>query len=126
MSGKYAAGRQRFGEARCDWPKDNIVAQLVSAEYIFNPLHKTGADLTGAVGKPVALTGKSIENGWAKCNNLVFAQVTGPDVVAIVLRCEGRAEATLIAYLDGIDNFPMKPNGGDILVAVPADGLFRL
>lgn len=126
MSGKYGAGRQRFGEGRLDWRSQPLVAQLVSAAYIFNPAHKTGADITGAVGKPVELTGKTIENGWAKCASIAFRDVKGEEVDAIVIRCDGPGEQTLVVYLDAIDRFPMKPNGGDILVAVPPQGLFRL
>lgn len=126
MSGKYTAGRQRFGEARLDWRTQNMVAQLVSVGYIFNPAHKTGADIKAAVGKPEPLTGTLIENGWAKCNTMTFRQVRGEEVGGVVIRCDGPSEHTLICFIDGLENFPMKPNGGDIIVTVPPQGLFRL
>lgn len=128
MSGKYNAARDAFGDGRLSWTGAKIVAQLVSAAYAFKETHTDARDLKGHVGKPVELTGKSIKDGYAKAANIRFNQVTGDDVVAIVLRRESAEERdkTLIVYLDQIAQFPMKPNGGDIVIDAPANGFFRV
>ena len=130
MSGKYNAAREAFGEGSLSWTRDRIVAQLVSAEYVFAESHTAARDLKGKVGEPVVLEGKSIKSGRARAAKLVFRQVTGSPVVAIVLHrapLAGSSQAgTLIAYLNGVDKFPMVPNGGHIEVDVPEQGFFRL
>jgi hypothetical protein len=125
MSGKYTAARQAAGEARLSWVGDRVVAQLVSAEYIFNAGNKSAADIKGAVGAAVEITGKTLEGGWAKCSALTFPKVKGAEVLGMVVRLDSGGETTPIVYLDGIESFPMRPNGSDIVVAVPAQGLFR-
>lgn len=126
MSHKYAAARQAFGEGALSWSNDKIVAQLVSAEYVCNPVaHRDAKSIKGAIGAPVELTGKSIKDGWAKAGSITFKAVSGPDAYAIVLHRAGE-EKTLIAYLDQIDRFPMKLNGGDVIIATPETGFFRI
>jgi hypothetical protein len=129
MSLKYDAAREAFGSGTLSWPKDTIVAQLVTRAYVADAKHGDARSLKGLAGAAVVLSAKSIPAGWAKCANLVFAQVpAGEEVVAIVIRREAKEEnrKTLVAYLDDVPKFPMKPNGGDILVDVPAQGLFRI
>ena len=130
MSGKYNSGRQAFGEGTLSWTRDRIVAQLVSAAYRFNESHAVASTLTGKVGAPVELSAKSITKGYARAANLMFARVAGDKVIAVVLHrvpATGSAQAaTLIAYLDDIAAFPMMPNGGDILVDLPEQGIFRI
>lgn len=128
MSGKYTAAREAFGNGDLSWTRDRIVAHLVSADYVFAPLH-TLADLQkDLIGEPVVLTAKSNTGGWLSSARLVFRQVSGPDAVAIVLRRDSalEKERTLIAYLNEIERFPMKLNGGDIQIDVPDKGYFRI
>ena len=140
MSGKFNAARAAFGEGTLSWTRDRIVAQLVSAAYKFNEQHAVAASLTGKVGAAVELTGKSVTGkGWLRAANLAFPRVKGETVVAIALHrapAAGSAQqATLIVFLDDIHAdpkdpssmaFPMVPNGGDILVSVPEQGIFRI
>lgn len=126
MSGKYDAGRDALGSAEISWTAHAIMAQLVAETYAFDPAHGAPADIIGLVGKPVELAGKSLERGWARANNIIFRQVTGARVGAIVLWRENAGGQTLIAHIDGIHRFPMTPNGGDIRIDVPAQGLFRI
>ncbi len=130
-NGKYDAARDAFGAGALSWTGDKIVAQLVSREYVFDARHKDVRSIKGALGAALVLTEKSIAAGWVKCATLLFPQVTGDgkqDAVAIVFRRESSeaSRATLIEYHDDIEHFPMKPNGGDIEVATPAPGWFRV
>lgn len=129
MSGKYDAARDAFGDGKLSWTRDRIVAQLVSADYAFNPRHTDRRDLKGLLGTPVVLTGRAMERGWAKALDIVFKQVSGgADAAAVVIRRDGAEEksTTLIVHLDQVEGFPMKTNGGDIIARVPAQGLFRV
>ena len=127
MSGKYTEAREAFGAGDLSWTRDRIVAQLVSGAYVFAPVHRGAGALTGLIGEPVVLTGKSVKDGWASSARLTFRQVSGPDAVALVLRRDGgEGQSTLIAYLDQIERFPMKLNGGDIAIDAPDKGFFRV
>lgn len=129
MSGKYLAAREAFGEGALSWTRDRIVAQLVSAAYVFNELHAAAGDLAGQVGEPIELTEKSMTGGWAGAAKMVFPQVSGAEVVAVVFYRQpaGKKQAsTLIACMDSVDNFPMTPNGGDIEIDIAGAGIFRL
>lgn len=128
MSLKYNAGRDAFAEGRLSWSRDKIVAHLVSAAYVASDAHTDVRDLKGLIGEPVVLTGKSVRDGWLRAAKIIFQQVSGPDAVAIVIRRETAAERdkVLIGYLDDIEKFPMKLNGGDVEVLVPERGLLRI
>lgn len=128
MNGKYDTARDAFGDGTLSWTKDRIVAQLVSAQYLYSARHRDARDLRGLVGEAVELSGKSIAAGWVKASSLVFRQVSGPEVVALVIRRQADEEMrkTLIVYLGDVDRFPIKPNGGDIQVDIPSGGIFRV
>lgn len=129
MSLKYHAGRDGFADGRIAWTRDKFVAHLVSAAYVASETHTDARDLKGLIGEPVVLSGKSVRGGgWLRAAKIVFRQVSGPDAVAIVIRRDAGAERerTLIAYLDDIEKFPMKLNGGDVEIEVPETGLLRI
>ena len=128
MSLKYNAARDAFGDGRMSWTAAKIVAQLVSAEYLATERHTDARDLKGLVGSPLVLSGKSIKDGWCTAAQMRFEQIRGGTVTALVIRRDAEAEhdKTLIVYLNDIKDFPMKTNGGDIVVDVPAKGLFRV
>lgn len=130
MSGKYIAARDGFGAGSLSWTDDRIVAQLLSAAYRFDEEHTDASDLSGKVGAPIELTDKTLDEGCACCAKLLFREVRGDEVVAVVFHREptGRSKqsATLIVYIDNIANFPMMPNGGDIIIDIDDDGIFRV
>lgn len=126
MSGRYDAGRDAFGEGKIRWSGDTIMAQLVSAEFAFNPSHRDPAEIKGRVGSAVGLRDKSIERGWTKAGSITFPQVKGPKVTGIVLWHAGEPDSTLLAHLDEISGFPIHPNGGDIHIDAPMNELFRI
>ena len=132
MSGKYTAGREAFGGGSLSWTADRIVAQLVGAGYRYNEGHGAESSLSAKIGAPAELSDKSIKRGYARCGQIVFERVSGNiQAAAIVIfrkPLPGNAQPdTLIVYLDGVNGFPITPNGGDILVDLPQEkGLFRL
>lgn len=129
MSGKYDAGRDAFADGRLSWTRDKIVAHLVSAAYVFSAKHTDRRDLKGLVGDPVVLTGRSVSAGWVRAAAMTFKQVSGADVVGVIIRRDVLNDdkgSTLLAYLNEVDRFPMKTNGGDIEIRPPEQGLFRV
>jgi hypothetical protein len=131
MSSKYNAARRAFGEGSLSWTRDRIVAQLVSAEYKFNETHATDTWLAGRVGDPVELAERSVAaTGHVRAKQMIFRAVRGPQVVALAIyRAPGEGSKqprTLIAYIDDVEAFPMMPNGGDILIDMPEQGIFRV
>lgn len=131
MSGKYDSARQGFGDGSLSWTKDKFIAQLVTAGYVFDAKHANAQSITGAIGVGISISGRQIPAGWAKCDQLIFKAVPGDgqtEVVAIVIHRESKESAheTLVVYLSDISNFPMRPNGGDIIIDVPSPGLFRV
>jgi hypothetical protein len=128
MSARYDLSRQLFGEGSLSWTRDAIVAQLVTADYKFNLAHRDRRDLRGLIGEPVALTGRTVPRGFAKADSVLFREVKSGDVVGVVFRRDAADESktNLIFYADGIAGFPMRANGGDIKIDLPAQGIFRL
>lgn len=124
MNGKYLSARDGFGNGSLAWAPGNVMAQLVSADYRFNEEHQSiDAIGSAAVDTPIELTNPRFVDGWAKCDPMVFRQVRGGTAAAIVFHS---ATGALIEYHNDIDNFPMPTNGGDVEVAVPEPGIFRI
>lgn len=124
--GKYLAARDAFGTGSLSWTTHRIVAQLVSADYEFDEKHTQPSDIAvGAVGLPIPVPGTEFKDGWARADKLLFLQVKGRTVVAVVFY-EQAALQRLIAYQNEIDNFPMVVNGGDIEIEILQPGIFRL
>lgn len=128
MNAKYDVAREAFATADLSWMRDRIVLQLVSREYKFSAAHRAVGELTGLVGRWVELADKTVAGGWLSAKNVVFREVSGPEVVAIVVRRQAleASRNTLIAYLDEIERFPVTLNGGDIELEIPQPGLLRL
>ena len=127
MSGKTDAARQAFGEGTLSWTRDRLFAQLLTAEYQYSDAHTSATQLTGRLGAPVELTGKTIARGHARCATIVFGKIKGdqPAVAYAIYRDRPNAQL-LVAYIDAITGFPMMPNGGDIVVDPPDPSEERL
>lgn len=123
MSGKYLIARDAFGNGKLAW-NTNVAAQLVSAECRFDERHENIEELSGAVGKPVLLRNPTMNDGWTRCEEINFTQVSGREVVAIVFFRD--EDGMLIHYHDAVRRFPIQPNGGDIDVGLEGPGIFRL
>lgn len=127
MNQRYDRGREAFGEAEINWAKDQIVAYLVSNAYVPKVgKHRTVSDLSDIVAGPVALEGKTIKDGYAAAGQVVFEAVKAEAMIrAMVI---AKKNAALIAYMDEVTGFPMRSNGGDVVIATPKDKpwFFRL
>lgn len=125
MSGKYLVARNAFGDGDLSWSRDTIVAQLLSARYAFDERHeKVPADgFDGFVGNPLQLTNRRMNEGWCTCDEMVFGQVRGAVIVAILFY--RMTDGLPIEYHTAADKFPITPNGGDIHIDVAAPGIFR-
>jgi hypothetical protein len=75
-------------------------------------------------------TSKSVINGVADADDIVFAGVTGSPAVAVVIfKDTGVPETSpLIAYIDGATGLPVSPDGGDVRIswADTRNRIFRL
>lgn len=108
-----------------------VYAALVdTGVYTFSQAHQFYSDLTGIIGTPVEITAKTQALGVFDGADVTFTGVTGNSAEAIVLyRRNAGANTTwpLITYLDsGYTNLPVTPNSGNIAIAWPASGIFKL
>lgn len=116
----YGKGREGFLGGDIDWDADIIkVVAIDTANYSVSiDADEFLADIPAAARVSIsdALTSKTKALGVAGAANVVFQEVTGADIEAIVLYQDTGNEATsrLIAYNDESDDLPILPNGGDI------------
>lgn len=135
----FNPGREGFLAAEIDWDTAVIKVAMVRS-YTFNAAHKFVSDVTTAGGvlhaTSAALTGKTVTSGTADANDITFtaapsntnnhhlvvfqssAVTGGADVAATAQR--------LIAWYDTGTNIPIVPNGGDVVIAWNASGLFTI
>lgn len=137
----YDPGREGFLAGEIDWDTAVIKAVLVRG-YAFSAAHKFLVDVVNAGGTLVAtsagLSGKSVTNGVADANDIVFTAVpAGAAITAIVFyqasAVGGGADVPntqqrLIGYMDTATGLPVTPNGGDLTFALDngANKLFKL
>jgi len=119
-SGRYKKGKKKLLDADIDLLVDTIKAVLIdTGTYTVNlTSHEFYSDLSGVVGTPVTMTGKSTTNGIFDADDVTFSAVTGstPEAVVIYKDTGTTTTSPLIAYIDGITGLPITPNGGDIVV----------
>jgi len=118
----YDTGRNAFLLGNIAWVTDDIRGVLVdTALYTVDLVNHDFLDdiAVGArVGPITALTGKSGATGIADATDLIFANVTGATVEALVLYRHTGVESTsqLIAYIDTATGLPATPGGGDVVI----------
>jgi len=111
---------------------DNLVAILVdTAAYTYSDTHTFLSEIPAVdrIATSANLTGKVINGANFDSDDLVWTSVTGDTSEAVILVQDSGNPATsrLIVYVDtGITELPITPNGGDINVAVNANGWFDL
>jgi len=118
----YDKGREGFLDGSIDWDSDDIRVILIDTDDYSVDLanHDNLDDIpAGArVATSGALTGKSVTNGVADADDVVFGSVSGDQCEALVIYKHTGNESTsrLIAYIDSATGLPVTPNGGDITV----------
>ena len=135
----FNPSREGFLAGEIDWDTAVIKAALVRS-YTVAASHKFVSDVTGAGGvlhaTSAALTSKTVTNGTADAADVTFSAVAsnasghsilvfqssavtgGADVAATAQR--------VICWLDTGTNLPITPNGGDIVIAWNASGIFSI
>ena len=129
MSGRYVLGRQKFAEGAISWSTHTIKAVLLSSAYTVNlNTHEFLSDLTGVVSTSAAFTQKTSTGGWADCQDIPFAAVTGALCTQMVVFRDTAVAGTspLISHHSSGVGMPIYPNGRDILVIINSPGLFRI
>jgi hypothetical protein len=134
----YAKGREGFLGGSIDWDTDTIKCVLLDgADYTPDLATHDNLDDVPAgarVGTPQTLANKTVTDGVADADDVVFPSVSGDACEYILLYKDTGVESTsrLIALLDTFTvnggASPVIPNGTNITITWPsgADKIFRL
>lgn len=128
----YDLGREEFLLGDIDFVADTIIVTLVdAADYTKNlATDDFYDDVPGAarVATSTALASKTSAAGTADAADKTLTAVSGDVSEQLVVWRDTTNEATsqLIANYDTATGLPVTPNGGDIVIAWNASGLFRL
>ena len=128
----YSIGADGFFLGQIAWERDDIQAILIDPDEYRPDVDgdETLSDIpAAAVLKTTLLTGRRVVNRWCRADSVIFGKVKGESAGAVVLMkvFEGSQELpVLIAYIENIEGFPMKPNGGDVQVSWSPDGIFSM
>jgi hypothetical protein len=118
-----------------DWESDDFTIVGLSSAYTYNGAHEYADDLTGVLGTPTALTGKTaLVGGVADADDVSYPGVAlGQNVVAwaIYQYTGSLATSPLVYYADENDNGTPIDIDGDgsaivILWSSSADKIFRI
>ena len=128
----YTKYREKVLSADVDWLVDDIKVALVdAADYTVNiATHDFLDDIPGGaiVATSANLESKTATNGVADAADITFADVSGDISEALVVYKDTGVASTspLIAYIDTATGLAVIPNGGDITVVWPAEGIFNI
>lgn len=133
MSGIYNKGREAFLRGQIAWLTDDIKAILVAGAYTPNfttDQYLSDISAPAQVAVSNSLSSKTVTNGWAGCENIVWDTASNGVCVGMVIVQDTGVAATshLLAYLNsGITNFPLDTNGAKVtFFPDPGTGLFRI
>lgn len=114
-------------------PVQGVYVSLVSTDsggYVYSDTHQFYSDITTVVGTPQLITTPTVSGKVFKGDTVVFTNVTGPVINAVVLfRMNAGASSTwrLVLYEDtNIIGLPFISNGGNIIVSWNVQGIFAL
>ena len=113
-------------------PLHGVYVSLVSTDggYVYSDAHQFYTSVTNVVGAPALITTPTVIGKVFSGDTVVFTNVTGPVINAIVLfRMNEGANSTwrLVMYEDtGIIGLPFISNGGNIIVKWNVQGIFAL
>lgn len=129
----YPKALKAFLDADIDMLVDDIRLALVDgADYTYSASHEFVSDISaGIVARGTALASKTTTSGAFDCADPTITGVTGdPIEIVICFKHTGNdATARLISYHDQ-DSTPaalsLTPDGGNVIVTIPAGGLFSI
>ena len=113
-------------------PLNGVYVSLVSTDggYVYSDAHQFYTDITNVVGAPALITTPTVAGKVFSGDTVVFTNVTGPVINAIVLyRANDGASSTwrLVMFEDtDIIGLPFISNGGNIIVKWNVQGIFAL
>lgn len=115
-NGFFPKGKELILTGEIDLIADNIKAMVVDASYTYDPTHKFLADVTGRFGPPQTLVNKSVKNGIFDADDIIFPNLSGPQVIAMIIyKDSGDVNtSTLIALINEDDYFPFFPNASNV------------
>jgi len=105
-----------------DLDTDTIKVALVSSTYTPNTAsNQYYSSVSGVIGTPATLSGKSVTDGVFDASDLTFTSVTSTATVTqlVLYKDTGTASnSPLIALIDSATSgLPVTPNGGDITIS---------
>lgn len=116
-----------------DLDTDTIKVALVSSTYTPNTAsNQYYSSVSGVIGTPATLTGKSVTDGVFDASDITFTSVTSTVAVTqlVLYKDTGTASnSPLIALIDSATSgLPVTPNGGDITISWDngANKIFKL
>jgi hypothetical protein len=116
-SGLYDIAKEGFLGGTLGWNSGVVKAQLVGTGYTANfSTHEDLADISAKIAPPIEVQVRTITDGVADAQDLVFESLSPGQVVAacvIYLDTGTAATSTLIAYIDDLD---VTTTGGDLTV----------
>lgn len=112
----YPTAAQKLWEAQFNWTVDTFKVALLSSTYVYNSSHEFYTSLSGVVGTPQTITGKTNVLGVLDALDTLFAALTGSQVTqAVVYKDTGvAATSPLLFHLNSGNNLPITPDGTDL------------
>lgn len=131
MNQFYPTGLQAIADADVDLTADTIRLSLLDSGYVFDETDDFFDDVPGAaVVHTIDLAGKDTTGGVFTADDETDA-ISGDVIVgAVVYKWTGSAATSrLLAFFDtGDDGQPLDftPDGGNVLIDLPSQGLFTI
>lgn len=106
------------------------LVDITATGYTYSDSHQFYSSVTGVQGTPQLLTSAAVNGRIFSGDAVVFSNVTGTQVGAVVLTRQNAGAAStwrLVLYEDtGIIGLPLIPSGGNIMVEWNTQGIFGL
>lgn len=133
-NGLYDAARSAFLDANIDWSADTIkVALIDAADYTRNLTTHDFWDDVGVAARVAissALGSKTSTAGTADAADVTWSSVTGDQSEEVVCYSDTAGADSTDPLIFDMDTFasgmPVTPNGGNIVIAWNASGMFKL
>lgn len=128
----YVKAKEALLNGLINWATDTVKCILVDTnEYtvdLDNDEFLSDIPAVARVATSENFEGKTILNGVADADDIVFSTVSGEECSALVIYQHIGVEATsrLLAYIDAGPGFPITPTGEDVDVEWNSEGIFKI
>ena len=123
----YPKAKEQMLQGGINLSSGTVKAALIdTGAYTYDAGHEFYSSVSGVVGTPTALASKTFTNGLFDAADTTFTAVTGTGTEAILIYIDTGVAGTsrLVAFFD--TSVSATPNGGDIVIAWNASGIFQL